>query len=160
MKKLILFLAITSLFACNKSDDLSPAVVVDISFEFLVFDSQDADLLNPTTPNHIESDDIKLFYETDGEVLEVYEPHLDHPRRFHIFEHENEYRIRVDLNDSDASDETITHIQWNDDDTDVVKAVFKRTKNTVRVSRVWLNDTQIWDLTTDTDDNKYFRLIK
>ena len=160
MKKLILFLAIASLFACNKSDDLSPAVYLDYSFEFLVFNSQNVDLLNPATPNHYESDDIKLFYETDGEVLEVYNPLMDYPRNFLVFEHENEYRIRVFLNDSNASDETITHIQWNDDDTDIVKATFKRTKNTVRVNKVWLNDIEIWDLLTDGDDNQYFKLTK
>jgi len=160
MKKLILFLAIASLIACDKSDDLNPAVIVDRGFEFIVFDSQDVDLLDPATPNHISEDDIKLFYEIDGELTEVYDAHLDHPRHFMIFEHENEYRIRVFLNDSDAIDEPITHIQWNEDDTDVVKASFKRPKSNVIVTKVWLNDTQIWDLTTDTDDKKFYKLIK
>lgn len=153
-------MAIASLFACNKEDDLNPAVIVDRGFEFLVFNSQDVDLLDPATPNHYEEDDIKLFYEIDGELTEVYDAHLDHPRHFMIFEHETEYRIRVFLNDSDASDETITHIQWNDDDTDVIKASFKRPKSNVIVNKVWLNDTQIWDLTTDGDDKKCFKLIK
>jgi hypothetical protein len=158
MKKLIVFLAITSLFACDKSDDISPGFIVSISFEFSVFDSQDVDLLDPTTPNHIEEDDIRLFYEIDGKMLGVYNPYMDNPRNFMIYEHENEYRISVDLNDSDATDETITHIQWNDDDTDVIKATFKRTENTVRVSGVWLNDTQIWD--SNDGDIKYYKLIK
>jgi hypothetical protein len=160
MKKLFVFLAIASLIACDKSDDLNPAVFVDTAFEFIVFNSQDVDLLDPATPNHFEEDDIKLFYEIDGELTEVYDAHLDHPRHFKIFEHENEYRIRVFLNDSDAVDEPITHIQWNEDDTDVIKASFKRPKSNVIVNKVWLNDTQIWDLTTDGDDSKFFKLIK
>ncbi len=160
MKKLIVFLAIASMIACNKSDDLSPAVIVDIEFEFLVFNSQDVDLLDPATPNHFEEDDIKLFYEVDGELTEVYDSHLDHPRHFMIIKHENEYRIKVSLNDSDAINEPITYIQWNEDDTDVVKASFKRPKSNIIVKKVWLNDTQIWDLSTDGDDNKFFKLIK
>ena len=158
MKKLIVFLAITGLFACDKSDDFSPGFIVSIEFEFSVFNSQDVDLLDPTTPNHIEEDDIRLFYEIDGKILGVYNPYMANPRNFMIFEHENEYRIRVVLNDSDATEETITHIQWNDDDTDVIKATFTRTKNTIHVSRVWLNDIEIWG--SNPGDSKYFELIK
>jgi hypothetical protein len=159
MKKLIVFLAITTLFACDKSDDISPGFIVSIEFDFSVFNSQDVDLLDPATPNHIEEDDIRLFYEIDGKILGVYNPYMDNPRNFMIYEHENEYRIKVVLNDSDATEETITHIQWNDDDTDVIKATFSRTKNIVRVSGVWLNDTQIWDSDTD-GEIKYFQLTK
>jgi len=158
MKKLIVFLAIISLFACDKSDDLIRGVYFSISFEFSVSNSQGADLLDPTTPNHIEEDDIRLFYEIDGKILGVYNPYMANPRNYMIYEHENEYRISVDLNDSDATEETITHIQWNDDDTDVIKARFTRTKNTVHVSRVWLNDIEIWG--SNAGDSKYFELIK
>lgn len=158
MKKLILFLAITSLFACDKSDDFSPGFIVSIEFDFSVSNSQDVDLLDPATPNHIEEDDIRLFYEIDGKILGVYNPYMDNPRNFMIYEHENEYRIKVVLNDSDATEETITHIQWNEDDTDVIKATFTRTENTVRVSGVWLNDTQIYD--SNDGEIKYYKLIK
>jgi len=162
MKKLIVFLVITALFACNKEDDAYPDGAGDLNvlFEFSVFNSQDVDLLDPATPNHIEEDDIRLFYEIDGKILGVYNPYMDYPRNFMIYKHENEYRIRVFLNHTDAVDEPITHIQWNSDDTDVVNATFKRTKYYVRVNRVWLNGTQIWDYATDGDDNKYFKLIK
>jgi len=159
MKKLIIFLAMTMLFACNKSDDFSPGFIVSIEFDFSVFNSQDVDLLDPATANHIEEDDIRLFYEIDGKILGVYNPYMDNPRNFMIYEHENEYRIKVVLNDSDATEETITHIQWNDDDTDVIKARFSRTENIVRVNRVWLNDTQIWDSTTD-GGIKHYKLTK
>ncbi len=158
MKKLIVFLAIISLFACDKSDDISPGFIVSIEFDFSVFNSQDEDLLDPTTPNHIEEDDIRLFYEIDGKILGVYNPYMDNPRNFMIYEHENEYRIKVVLNDSDATEETITHIQWNDDDTDVIKATFTRTRNIVSVSRVWLNDIEIWD--SNDSENRYYILIK
>ena len=159
MKKLLLFLAITALFACDKSNDISPGFIVSIEFDFSVFNSQDEDLLDPATPNHIEEDDIRLFYEIDGKILGVYNPYMANPRNFMIYEHENEYRIKVVLNDSDATEETITHIQWNDDDTDIIKARFTRTENIVRVNRIWLNDTLIWD--SDTDGGiKYYKLTK
>jgi len=158
MKKLIVLLAITVLFACDKSDDIIRGFIVSIEFDFSVFNSQGVDLLDPTTPNHIEEDDIRLFYEIDGKMLGVYNPYMDNPRNFMIYEHENEYRIKVVLNDSDATEETITHIQWNDDDTDVIKARFTRTKNTVHVSRVWLNDIEIWG--SNAGESKYFELIK
>lgn len=160
MKKLILFLAITSFFACDKVDEiLIRGFDQNTLFEFSVFNSQDVDLLDPTTPNHLEEDDIKIFYEIDGKMIEVYESHLDHPRKLFIFEHENEYRIRVFLNHSDTSDEPITYIQWNDDDTDTVKATFERAKNYLRISKVWLNDTEIWDMSSGWE-NQHFKLIK
>jgi len=160
MKKLILFLVVVSLFACSKSDEASSAVHLDVTFDFLISNSENVDLLDPSSPNHFKEEDIKLFYEVDGERIEVYDPLMDNPRNFFLYKHENEYRIKVFLNDFNTSDKSITYIQWNDTDTDTVEALFNRTGNSVQVSKVWLNEIEIWDLTTDTDDNQYFTLIK
>jgi hypothetical protein len=121
--------------------------------------------LDPATPNHYKEEQIKLFYEVDGRMIEVYYPQMDYPRNFLIFKYENEYdtayeyRIRVFLNDSDTSEKTITHIQWDDIDTDTVEATFRRTERNIDVTKVWLNGLEIRDETMG-DNNQYFRMIK
>ena len=149
MKKLVLLLAITSLFACSKSDEVGP-FIIDRSFDLSVFNSLDEDLLDPVTTNHYESNDIKVFYEIDGKKIRATNPT--------IYQHENEYRIKLYLNDSNTSDKSITYIQWNTSDTDTIEAVIEKAETKTLKRTVWLNNLEIWDWTID--DEGYFKLIK
>ena len=159
MKNFIVLIAVVSLFACSKSDEMSPAGFNENAFfEFSVFNSQNIDLLDPATPDHYKEEEIKLFYEVDGEMIEVYDPYMSAPRNFFIYNYENEYRIRVFLNHTDTSEKPITYIQWNDTDTDTIEATFKRNRYNITVNQVWLNELEIWDSTMV--DNQYFKLIK
>ena len=158
MKKLIIILATTSFFACNKSDEVSPQFNLDVIFELSVFNSQNEDLLDPATTNHYEEAGIKLFYEVYGEMIEVYDPNMDSPRNFMIYKHENEYRIQVTLNYSDTSNKPITYIQWNNNETDTLKVLLRRGDGFVLKRNVWLNGLEIWDWTTNEDG--YYKLIK
>jgi len=159
MKKLTFLIAVVSLFACSKSDEMSPpGFNLNAFFEFSVFNSQENDLLDPATPEHYKEEEIKLFYEVDGEIIEVYDPNMGAPRNFRIYKLENENRIVVYLNHTDTSEKPITYIQWNDADTDTIEATFKRNRHNVVVSQVWLNGLEIWDSTIV--DNQYFKLIK
>ena len=148
MKKLIIYLVVISFFACSKSDEMNPQFYLDGSFEFSIFSSQNEDLLDPATTNHYEATEIKLFYEVDGEMIEVYDPNMDAPRNFVIYKHENEYRIIVYLNVSNTSDRPVTYIQWNNNDTDTIEALFERNEHLLRKRKVWLNNQEIWDWTT------------
>lgn len=161
MKELIFLLTVVSFVSCSETVELMPpGHSRNTSFEFSVYISQDVDLLDPSNPNHYEEEQIKLFYIVDETMIEVYNPNLDYPRNILIFHHEieDEYRIRVFLNDSDTSEKTITHVQWNNTDTDTIEATFKRSDRSLDVSKVWLNGLEIWDLTMG--DNQYFKLIK
>jgi len=99
-----------------------------------------------------------LFYKVDGEVIEVYDPNMDAPRNFVIYKHENENRIKVYLNDSNTTDRSVTYIQWNNNDTDTIEALFERNEHLLRKRKVWLNNQEIWDW--PTEDNGYYRLNK
>ncbi len=158
MKKLVLFLALIPLFACSKTDEASPGYDLNRFFEFLVFNSQDVDILDPATPDHYKEEDIKLFYEVDREIFEVYNSNMSSSGNFSIYKHENEYRIKVFLNDSNTSGKSITHIQWNNTDTDTIEATFERTDHYCVVSKVWLNELEIWD--QSMVDHQYFKFIK
>jgi len=159
MRCLLIILTATLLFACDKSDDPIRGVIVDTFIEFSVSNSQNEDLLNPENPNHIDAEGIKLFYVIDGETKEVYNSSLGYPRNFLVFEHENKYRIRVFLNDSETSDKSITYLKWSDNDTDTIEATFKRPTNGILKEKIWLNGDPIWERGDNTTD-AYFELIK
>ncbi len=157
MKNIVVVLLAFLAFACNKSDDFS-AVYWNSTFSFSVFSADNIDLLSPETLNHYDSTGIKLFYKIDGEDREVYDAHLDYPRRFWIIEHENEYRIDVDINDSETPEKSITYIQWGENDKDTIEALFQQTERSVLLREVWYNGQPIWDWTTDV--NRYYRITK
>lgn len=99
-----------------------------------------------------------MFYEVDGEMIEVFDANLDYPRHFRIYEYENEYRIRITLNYSNIPEKSITYIQWNEDDTDTIEALFEEIRESVLMKKVWFNELEIWDWTTD--ETQYYKLIK
>jgi len=158
MKKLIFLLIAFTIFGCNKSKEVSNHDVYDIGFELSVFNSLNEDLLDTATANHYEAKKIKLFYEVDGEVKEVYLTGMEYPRNFLIFKHENEYRIRIFMNSTETSDKPITYIQWNEVDTDTIEATFEGSGANVRKRNVWFNGVEVWDWTSNEDG--YFEVIK
>lgn len=159
MKKSILILAATMLFACSKSNEIEEQQYnLEVGLEFSVFNSQNEDLLNPENPNHLDVADIKLFYVINGEKQEVYDPNLDSPRNFRIFKHENEYRIGVSLN-HETSGKTMTYLQWNESDVDTIEATIKKTQNSLYSDEIWLNGIHIWERGDNTID-PYFILVK
>jgi hypothetical protein len=159
MKEFILILTLISLIACSKTDEKIPQVVLDVNFELSVFNSQNEDLLDPSTAYHFDTTEIKLFYrEADGEILEVIDPQLDYPRHYRLYKHENEYRIDVGLNYSCIPDNSISYIQWNENDTDTIEAQFETSDGSVLMRKVWLNGSEIWDWTSNEEE--YYKLTK
>lgn len=164
MKKLVLILVFTTLFACDKSNETegqSYGVQIDAHLEFSIINSQKEDLLNPENPNHMDVSSFKLFYVIDGEKKEVYNPNYDNPRNFMIYKHENEYRIGIslNLNHSEMSSKTTTYIQWNNNDTDTLEALFGKTPNGIFKTKIWLNGELIWER-GDNPIDAYFVLTK
>jgi hypothetical protein len=159
MKKILIVLAVFALFACNKSNDMEEQFNLYAGLEFSVINSQNEDLLDTATANHIKASDIKLFYQINGEMKEVFDANMQNPRNFTIFKHENEYRIGVSLNHTETSDRPVTYIQWNENDTDTIEVIFNRTSNAVIQNKIWLNGNLIWELGDNTID-PYFILTK
>ncbi len=159
MRKIIFILIAISCFACSKSNEEIPDFYLGASFDFSVFNAQNEDLLNPATTDHFEATEIKVFYVIDGEVIEIYDPsNVEAPRKFVIYKHENEYRMQVYLNFSDTSEKPITYVQWRNNDTDTIEAIFERIDGNITKRKVWLNDQEIWDWSTN--ENEYFKIIK
>jgi len=160
MKSSIVVLLVITLFGCNKSnEDGVSGNVVNNGIEFSVFNSQNEDLLDPATANHLSASEIKLFYEIDGKIVEIYNPNYDQPRNYLIFKHEYEYRIGINLNDT--KDTTINYIQWNNNDTDTIRAAYELINNKIAyLNKVWLNGKQIWKFGENGRDYGYYTIIK
>ncbi len=157
MRTIILILAIAFLGGCTSDENLQQFVLAT-SIQFSVSDAEGNDLLDPENPDSYKHSDIKLYYKKEGKYEEVYEGHLDSPRKINIYKHIKEYRIGVSLNDSEKEMQPETLIKWNENETDTVKCEVYRAEGIVRVVKVWLNGSLIWDAESETEP--YFAMTK
>jgi hypothetical protein len=154
MKNVILMLlSIILLNSC--SDDGTDAIVISIGMNFIVVDKMGNDLLDPKNESAINENDIKILYLVNGEVkkgdISGYIP--DYPNNFLITESRiglPEYVLTVFLNSESMDSETITYLQWNENDTDTIKSTIYRSEEVTSVTKVWLNDSLVWDGETHT----------
>lgn len=71
----------------------------------------------------------------------------------------NKYNISLFLNIEDPASITTTYFEWNKDTTDVFEAEVSRNNNNTRVTKVWLNNNLIWDIST-VDGKSLYELLK
>lgn len=92
MKYMIpLFIILVCLSCTNDNEQF----VVDIDLELSVKDAMGNDLLNPDNPNAFIEDKINIYYKkNEGKAL-MFEGNLTHPEGFFIYEHDDEFRIRL-----------------------------------------------------------------
>lgn len=156
----MIILTITTLFACSKTDEMDEQYFnLYAGLEFSVFNAQNEDLLNPETPGHLNTEDIRLFYVINGESQEFHDDNLDNPRGYLIGEHEGVYRIGISLNYAETEDKPITYVSWNDIDTDTIEVSYQKTQHSILQDTIWLNGEQIWERGDNTID-PYFVLEK
>ena len=139
------------IISCNSSDDHNNEnsyYNLSTGIDFLVTNQNGDDLLNPNTLNAYSSENIKIFYLKDGVVEETYNPNFDFPRNFAIVSPEDSgaetYFMRIFLNNS-VSDNAITYIEWNETDTDTIRANFNNGDNYSMVTKAWYNEELVFD---------------
>ncbi|MCU4165188.1 hypothetical protein [Carboxylicivirga caseinilyticus] len=162
MKKIIILIAIITLWSCSKSDDQTASddqFNLYSAIEFSLYNANHEDLLDNTTTNHYKESEIKLFYVIDRQTEEVYNTNSTYPRGIMIYKHENEYRIRIGLNHTETDDKPITYVQWNKSDIDTIEVSYKRTQYSIIQNNIWLNGEHIWELGDNIID-PYFVLTK
>lgn len=141
MKKILIILITFSFLCCNSEDEKKELnFTYDISADISVFSEQNEDLLNPDNPNHFDFSKIKLFYVIDG-VSHNYTSQLDFVKR------ENEYKIRIVLNDRDKSEKKVMYIQWDENNKDTIEATIKKYKNLYKPNTIWFNNKVVWEFT-------------
>lgn len=142
--KLITLILITTmvLFSCQKEKE---SFNVDTGIEITVLDKIGNDLLNPLNQNSYKEDIIKIYYLINGVVEEVYFPNYENPRNFSIYEKDGIYQMRLFPNGYEREEFPVTFIKWNETDTDTIKCSFTRTHNSVVCTKVWYNETFMWE---------------
>lgn len=159
MKKLFLVFPFIIFYSCIKP---GCCTIISTNFDFYVVNEQGNDLLDPDSISPIDFSTVKVYYLLDGIKSEINRENLDAPQKYLVFPPEgdrNKYSIRLFLNDEDSSSITTTYFEWNEDTTDIFKAEVSRNKNSTRITKVWLNDTLVWDKNT-TDGKPLYELVK
>ncbi|WP_264535097.1 hypothetical protein [Flavobacterium sp. N1736] len=160
MKKILVFLTMITFFSCDNAGEKDIlGLTDDTGAEFSVFNDQNEDLLNPENPNHLDISKIRLFYVIDGVSHEFQNLNVDDSSVLRIVKHENEYRIRILLNDFDKSEKTVMYIQWSETDRDMIESSFKRAYNLYKPGKIWFNKKLVWEFTFGIDQ-AYFKVIK
>jgi hypothetical protein len=154
MKKIIFICLVTFTLCSCGSDEVSSQDNFDISLELNVSNAKGEDLLDPKTTNSFDQSKIKIFYLTDGKLVEVYDGTKSSPRNFLVFQREGHYVLRVFLNHSETEKYPETYIQWSENNTDKIKGEFTRTVNAVIKKTIWFNDVAV------TDYEPYLKITK
>ncbi|MHC0445971.1 hypothetical protein ACWA1F_11190 [Flavobacterium sp. 3-218] len=124
-------------------EDIIEGFNLDTSIDFSVVNSKNKDLLNPNNPDSYDPKKIKILFLLDGKLVPQYQANLDSPNFFMIYQNSDRYAIRIFLNHNPKEKFPETYIQWNENDKDIVKAEYSRTKNSTTKKNVWLNDQVI-----------------
>jgi len=152
MKNTLLFLTIVLLFSCTKKENNLKGIDLDYAVEISVSDKAGNDLLNPATPNAFFEKSIRIFYVKDGVKKEFYESNLDRPRNFHIDETDGKYKMHLIAYSE-------THIQWNENDADTLRAEINKTAGNEVITKLWYKDSLIWTAENWTG-GRYLDIIK
>ena len=160
MKTIVTLIILTVFVSCSKNNDDEPQNQHSINrkVEISLKNSNGEDLLDPNNPNAYKAENIKLYYLINGEKQEVFNPNMDYPRNFLIYNHDPEYRIRIFQNDTDNETRPITYVEWNENETDTLQAEFFKTENTIQVIKTWFNGELKWDGSNGQDN--FFTIVK
>lgn len=143
-----------SLLSCQNDDNNDCCINVESDVLIQLENSEELDLLNPLSPNSIDSENIQIKYQMEnGEKKLVNDPNLDAPKGFYIVppnetQTEN-YSLQLFLNTDyiGAENTSQTFIEWSSTDMDKIKSEFIRDNNNLLVSKIWVNDELSWERT-------------
>ncbi|MCD8399020.1 hypothetical protein LNI90_01745 [Tenacibaculum dicentrarchi] len=152
---ILLFLNCIFLISCE--DNNPQSTVIGTEVELSLSDKEGNDLLDPTNKNGIKENEIKHFYLLNGIKKEFYNSNYDSPKRIGINKINGKYRLGIGLNSiKDKNGEVISLIQWNENDTDTIKATLQTTTNTTIIINPKFNDKKI----PDTETGYFLEVIK
>lgn len=159
MKTILIILIALLIFSCKDEVPSSSNSVVANQIKLSLHDKKGSDLLNPNNKDGFRENNIKHFYMVNGGKKEVYEPHLDSPKRMGISkENDGAYRMTISLNEiEDKNGKSISLIQWSQNKVDTISAKLNKTRNSIIIIDPKFNGIPI----PYTQENGYFiRIIK
>ncbi|MXV37823.1 hypothetical protein GO491_03890 [Flavobacteriaceae bacterium Ap0902] len=155
MKYLFLILTTMLFTSCNSDDN--EQVIIDTDINISVKDVDGNDLLNTNNPNSFNQNEFKIFYEIDGEQIEVNDENLDYSKGFFVYQHESEFRIRIFPNTNKNASYPITYIRWSEMDIDTLKCEIDRNGSSEICKKVWFNNELVWQA---YGTERFFEIIK
>lgn len=158
---ILFIIASTVISACQENTESPVGDLLDIGINISVKSAEGTDLLDPDNPGHFAEDQIRIFHLVDGKPVQVYEPDLLAVYGFLLFETGTEYGVQIFANEASTDEYPTTYVQWNETDTDTLKYQIVRKNNNsyVVLSKVWFNDTKVFDLESDTE-GCFFQITK
>ena len=154
---MVFIMALGVMFAsCQKEEG---EVIVDTDLELMFKDAKGNDLLNANTPNAFSHDKIDLYYLINGEKERAFEGHLDHPKKFFVYQAGNQHIMRLFPSLHEKDTQTQTFIKLNETDTDTITCTIRKwgkNNQSVAVTKVWYNNKLVWDGT----GGRYIEVVK
>ncbi len=158
MKTLFLILTFFSFMSCSNDDSpINPNFNLEDQVYLSYKNANGENLLDPSTENAFNVEDMKLFYQIDNELVEVNSNNfprggveLTVPNQYNsltvftnfsknnLIEQRSEYNIV----------ENIAYLQLTENDTDTIRTYSKSNQNYFLVSKVWYNDELVWERET------------
>ncbi len=150
IKITLLFLMV--LLSCNP--DPGPTNI-DTYVDFRVYNKTGDNLLDPLTSGYYKPEDIRIYFLKDGVKKEAYNPALDAPRNFRIFDNganQNYLRLFPDEGTKDQ-ETTTTLLLWREGDQDTIKTTMTRIQGSVYTKKVYFNSVLKYDVNTSQPVN-------
>ncbi|HEX8268333.1 MAG TPA: hypothetical protein VF581_00460 [Flavobacterium sp.] len=144
---IVLFAALTT--SCNEQN-CGEATAMDNAVTIYLQDAMGNDLFETTD---YESADFTTFYVINGEAIENNMGNLDHPKHF-IMSETIPQSMMMFINDSANEQFPETIINWNDAESDTLRAQYRHVSGECGSShssceKLWLNDVLVWDGTVE-----------
>jgi hypothetical protein len=156
--KYLMFCLIFLLPSCRKA----PWEVFDTGFEIIVENNIGENLLVATTPGVIDWNTLKLFYLIDNKPVEVYQGNLSCPRNICFVDEPGYERLTIFANTEGTSENTVTLLQWNDQDIDTITChIVRKNNNSYKVvDKIWFNSVLMYPDSALEGLNRAFKIVK
>lgn len=145
--KILIFSGILTLFSCD--EDSGTGTVISNDVLITVVNKEGEDLLDPSNPESINIEEIKVFYLLNGIKTEINRSNLDYPKMFLVTDpdmNSEYYRILLFLNIEDDSEITTTYIELKPNIVYEFRSELNRSGNSVTDEKIWLQNELICDV--------------
>jgi hypothetical protein len=117
--------------------------IIDTRIDFWIRDKKGDNLLNSGTAGYFRQEDIRVSYLEDGQEKEFFDPRLDAPRNFFIYENESNGEFALRLfpynGKSSRTEITTTYLKWREALQDTVTCEIVKINNSHIIRKVWYN---------------------
>ncbi len=162
---LLIFPLLVVITSCNDDSDCCLNVPLGLDIvSFSVFSESQSDLLDPNSANTLNTSKIRILEKDTNGFIEIYEPNLDSPYGFSIYDTEDVYQMKLYLSKNNGVDSSINRtalIKWNESISDTINIdLVRESRNIIRVKKIFYNSEKVYDENLSEDNIPYFKVVK